>query len=141
MEDYNEKERIIDMESPKLKTLNITSPSERVVEELRSPSELEKMEFRGDEVVYEDGVTADSLKMTNSNPDVVRNRFSTIDHAAFEAWEMSQPSPYDKKNNDAETVQINSEDSALIESIINQNRNRGKGIFAKIKNNLAGRGF
>ena len=50
--------RIIDMESPKLKTLNITSPSERVVEELRSPSALEKLEYRGGEVVYEDGSPA-----------------------------------------------------------------------------------
>lgn len=77
--------------------------------------------------------------LKNSNPDAGRN-FS-LSHSDFEDWEMKQPSPYDKKNNDIETLQINSEDSALIESIIDQKRSRGESIFAKIKNGLAGRGF
>lgn len=77
--------------------------------------------------------------LMNSNPDAGRNL--NLSHSDFEDWEMKQPSPYDKKNNDVETLQLNSDDSALIESIVNQKKNSGESIFAKIKNGFAGRGF
>ena len=80
-----------------------------------------------------------SETLMNSNPDDGIN-FS-LSHSDFEDWEMKQPSPYDKKNNDVETLQINSEDSALIEAIIDQKKNKSESVFAKIKNRLAGRGF